>query len=286
MQFYTGAPPRMRCCARLCIRRSTSVAVTVAMAVRPSELARWRAGTEDAGFIHLNAAGASPAPASCYEAMVAHLQAERTIGAYAAAPAAPDAHAAVARLLGCDRDEVALCDNAQRAWALAFSSIRLTSDDRIICFESEYAGNAVSYLQATKETGCALEVLPMRKDGIIDVAALGEALRAERSGRTVVSVQHVQTDSSIVQPAEVVGKLAKEHNAVYLLDTCQSIGALPVDVRALQCDFACGTGRKWLRGPRASLAATAHFRPLLVSSRHEIGLRRLSARSYARGACM
>ena len=60
--------------------------------------------------------------------MVRHLELERTIGAYAAAAdsSVPNAKKAIAQLLKCDEEEVALAESAQRAWALAFSSIALT----------------------------------------------------------------------------------------------------------------------------------------------------------------
>jgi len=102
--------------------------------------------------------------------------------------------------------------------------------------------------------GCELDVLPMRADGIVDVDALRCALErpAAAGGRTLVALTHVQTDSSILQPAAQVGSLAKAHGALYLLDACQSVGALPVDFRHLRADFACATSRKWLRGPRGT----------------------------------
>ena len=217
-------------------------------------------GSGSDGFIHMNAAGASPSPQACHAAMVKHLEREREIGAYAAAAEAAssheaDAHSALAKLLGCDKDEIALAESAQRAWALAFSSLAFGSGDRILAFEDEYAGNAVAFLQAAKQTGCALEVLPMRADGIVDMDALQAALQAaprHGGGRTMVALTHVASGGSIVQPAARVGELAKAHGALYLLDACQSVGAMPVDARALRADFLCGTGRKWLRGPRGT----------------------------------
>ena len=223
------------------------------------ELTGWRAGIDVAGWTHMNAAGASPTSQECHDAVQAHLDLERAVGGYAAAAQRPhNAKEALAALLNADADEVALCESAQRAWNLAFGSLDLKSGDRIICFASEYAGNAVAFLQAAKRTGCRLDVLPMRDDGVIDVEALRSALAATGGSgggaatRTVVCLTHIQTGESIVQPAAEVGALAKAAGALYLIDACQSVGAMPVDVRALRCDFACGTGRKWLRGPRGT----------------------------------
>jgi len=67
-----------------------------------------------------------------------------------------------------------------------------------------------------------------------------------------VTLTHVQTGESTIQPAEEVGALARQHGAIYLLDTCQTVGQIDVTVSKLQCDFCCGTGRKWLRGPRGT----------------------------------
>lgn len=217
---------------------------------------RWSSTRAVKPWIHMNAAGASPQPPIVHDTMVRLLELERDIGAYAAAPEANenDARIALGRLLKCGRDEIALAESAQRAWALAFSSLDLAAKDHILCFEDEYAGNAVTFLQTARRTGCTLEVLPMRSDGIVDVDALSRALtsRSDPMQRTVVCLTHMQTSGSIVQPAARVGHIAKEHGALYILDACQTIGAMHVDVRALRCDFAAGTGRKWLRGPRGT----------------------------------
>ena len=55
---------------------------------------------------------------------------------------------------------------------LAWGSLQLRAGDRILCWSSEYAGNAVAMLQAVKQTGAVLTVLPMRPDGLVDVEAL------------------------------------------------------------------------------------------------------------------
>src|SRR5437773_11173669 len=53
-----------------------------------------------------------------------------------------------------------------------------------------------------------------------------------------------------VQDAGAVGEVCAELGVPYLIDACQAVGQLAVDVAALRCDFLAGTGRKFLRGPR------------------------------------
>lgn len=58
--------------------------------------------------------------------------------------------------------------------------------------------------------------------------------------------------SGRVYDAEGVGKVAKKHGVMYMLDACQTVGQVPIDVQRVGCHFLSGTGRKFLRAPRGS----------------------------------
>ncbi len=214
---------------------------------------------------HLNNAGASLAPSPVLEAVVDHLHREAMIGGYeAAAAAAPrlDAvYASIARLVGCAPSEVALVENATRAWDMAFYSFDFQRGDRILTGRAEYASNALAMLQVAARTGAVVEVVDDDGYGQLDV----EALQAAMDGDVrVIAVTHVPTNGGLVNPAAAIGAVANEYGVPFLLDACQSVGQLPVDVVELGCDVLCATGRKFLRGPRgtgflyvrADLAAT------------------------------
>ena len=109
---------------------------------------------------------------------VAFLELERTIGGYAAVAqrkkaGGRDPRAALGELLSCDADEIALVESAQVGWAKAFYSMDFRAGDTIFCWTSEYAGNAVAFLQQAKRLGASVEVLPMRADGQVQFASMG-----------------------------------------------------------------------------------------------------------------
>ncbi len=207
-------------------------------------------GTER--IIHFNAAGSSLPPTPVVDAVVDYLRHEQMTGGYEAqADRVGDLESiypVTAEYLGCENDEVAFCAGAGDAWWRAFSAIRLEPGDRILMSRSEYQANAFGFLQA-EQRGVELTLIPNTENGLIDLDALASELDERVK---VVSLTHVAMANGAIQPAADVGRLVADHPAIYLLDSCQAAGQLPLDVDELGCDFLVYTGRKWMRGPRST----------------------------------
>lgn len=206
-----------------------------------------------ANVIHFNNAGAALPTRETLARVIGHLELEAAIGGYEAAERADaqveDAYAAVAALLGAQTDEIALVESATRAWAAAFYALPLARGDRILTGTAEYASNVLAYLQMARRTGAEIVVVPDDQDGQLDVRAL-ESLMDSRV--RLIAITHVPTNGGLVNPAARVGAVARAAGVPFLLDACQSAGQLDLDVATLQCDLLSATGRKYLRGPRAT----------------------------------
>jgi len=204
--------------------------------------------------LHLNHAGASLLSQPVLDAVVGHLQMEARIGGYeaaeAAAPKVARTYAALAELLGAQPSEIALMDSSTRAWDAAVYSLPIEAQDRVLISRAEYGSNAIALLQLRRRTGCQLVLVDDDEHGQIDLAALERELAA--GDTAMVSLVHVPTQGGLVNPAVEVGALCREAGVMFVLDACQSIGQLPVDVGELGCAMLAGNGRKFLRGPRGT----------------------------------
>ena len=204
-------------------------------------------------IIHFNSAGASLMPDPVFNAITSHLELEREKGGYEAATLAADQlqsfYSEFAALLACDAQEIAFIENATRAWDMAFYGLRLEQGDRILTHDSEYVSNFLALLQRAERRGFEIDLVPSDESGQIDVEAM-EAMIGPRT--RLIALTHVPTQGGLVNPAEAVGQVARKHDLIYMLDACQSVGQIDLDVNKIGCDVLSGTGRKFLRGPRGT----------------------------------
>ena len=219
----------------------------------PAELRRWRADTPGCTrVVHLNNAGAALAPRPVQSAILDHLALEQEIGPYEAADARREdvqrAYATMGRLLGTEARNIAVVQNSTVAFAQAISAFDFKPGDVILTSRSDYASNQIMYLSLAHRRGVEIVRAPDAAEGGIDPDAVQQLIRKRRPA--LVALTWIPTNSGLVQPVEAVGRICLNAEVPYLVDACQAVGQLPVDVGALPCDYLSGTARKFLRGPR------------------------------------
>jgi len=218
------------------------------------DIARLRADTPTCEQqIYFNNAGSSLMPNPVYQAVLDHLALEQRVGGYAAEddaePVLEDFYDAFATMLNCERSEIAYVENATRAWDMAFYSLPLKEGDRILTAEAEYVSNFLAFLHQARRRGLEVDVVPSDASGQLDVEAMEHLITSRTK---LIAMTHVPTQGGLVNPAEDVGRIARRHGITYLLDACQSVGQMPLDIQKIGCQLLSGTGRKFLRGPRGT----------------------------------
>ena len=222
-------------------------------------------GTEH--VVHLNNAGAALMPAPVVDAMLGYLEYEVTHGGYEAHRKHHNevsaTYASIASVINASPSEISLADNATRAWDMAFYGLDLHEGDTIVTTTTEYVSNWAAYIQRRDRDGVRIVVVPDTPEGDIDLEALEAAID---DSVKLISMNHIPTHSGVVVPAAAVGAIARAHGVPFLLDACQSVGHVPLDVDAIGCDVLTATARKYLRGPRGQgfLYVRSDFRDRIV----------------------
>jgi cysteine desulfurase / selenocysteine lyase len=183
--------------------------------------------------------------------MIGHVRREAEIGGYEASAEAAsrlaNVYHSIATLLNAQPDEIAVVENATRAWDMAVYGFPFKHGDRVLTGRAEYASNAIAMMQLRDRYDLEIVLIEDDEHGQISLNHLERELRR---GAAMVSVVHVPTNGGLVNPAAAIGALCRTYGACFVLDACQAAGQLPLDVEVLGCDVLSATGRKFLRGPR------------------------------------
>ena len=221
-----------------------------------SQLSAWRADTPGVAYRnHMNNAGAALMPLPVIDAITDHIDLESEIGGYEASDERSDAIEAgyhdLASIIGTDARNVAVVANATAGFIQALSVFDFTRDDVIITSRSDYTSNQIQYLALNNRLGVSIVHAPDLPEGGVDPAAVREILaKRAGSGRYIVAMSWVPTNSGLVQDMEGVGAICEELDVPFIVDACQAVGQIPIDVKRLRCDYLSATARKFLRGPR------------------------------------
>ena len=125
--------------------------------------------------------------------------------------------------------------------AQSFLEPNLQAGDEVVISFMEHHANLIPWQMACKEKGAKLRVIPMSKDGVLDMKAYKEML----SPRTrMLALVHVSNTLGTVNPVEEMIALAHRRDIPVLVDGAQSIAHFPIDVQALDVDFFAFSGHK------------------------------------------
>lgn len=164
----------------------------------------------------------------------------------------------IARFVGASADEIVWTSNATEginlvAYALSnaatagadYARLALSPGDEIVVTELEHHANLIPWQQLAKRTGATLRFIPVDDDGALELGGL-EQLITDRA--RVVAISHVSNVLGVVSPVAAIVARAHAVGALVVLDACQSVPHLPVDLHELDVDFAVFSGHKML-GP-------------------------------------
>ncbi len=192
---------------------------------------------------YLNAGSVGPMPSAALEA--AHrelaLQAEEGRGGKAhferMGELADRLRGRVADLMSCDAGEVALTGSTTDGVNAVLAGLDLKPGDEIVTSDEEHPGLLAPLALARERRGVTLRIVPFDEVA----GSVGPATR-------LVACSHVSWISGRVADTEALAA----GSAPVLLDGAQGLGAVPVDVRALGCEYYAASGQKWLCGPIGS----------------------------------
>ncbi|CAN8075155.1 unnamed protein product [Agarophyton chilense] len=230
----------------------------------------------DKPLVYLDSAATSQKPREVIDTILSYYAASNSNvhrGAHALATRATDAYERtrdlIAKFINAPtRDEIVYTRNATEAINLVantWGSQNISRDDTIIVSVMEHHANLVPWQMLASRTGANVVAVPLTPQQTYDIAAYRQLMATHNV--KLVACSHVSNVLGCINPVEEIVLEARKYNAAVLLDACQSVPNMPVDVQQLDVDFLvasahkmCGpTGVGFLYGKKSILDAMPPF---------------------------
>lgn len=210
----------------------------------------------DPGIAHLQTGTLGLMPKPVFEATVAaarELELNPLIGAYGPGKEKLDlVRKRAADLLGCTFGEIILTGSTTAGMNMVAEGLRLSAGDRVITSDQEHHGGFLCWEWLKRRHGVELDIVAV-PPGESDPQNIIDAFAAAITPKTkVISFSHILYSTGLKMPAAQICAVARERSCIAVIDGAQSVGAIPVDVKALGCHAYATTGHKWLNGPKGT----------------------------------
>ena len=155
----------------------------------------------------------------------------------------------VAQSMNADADEIVLGENTTIGINIVANGINWQAGDNVILSDKEHPGNRITWYSHVHRYGIELRFLEVVHD---EEEMLGQFERLLDKRTRVVSISHVCRRTGQRLPARALADLAHDRDIPVLLDGAQAYGAIPVDMRELDCDFYAFSGHKYIMAPQGT----------------------------------
>ncbi len=149
-----------------------------------------------------------------------------------------------AKLINCDPDEIAFIKNTSEGISFVANGLTWQTGDNIVTTNAEFPANIYPW-QALRSRGVQLRMV-LEEDGRVPIEGIMQAID---SRTRVVSISSVQFASGFRTDLATLGEYCQSKGVFFCVDAIQSLGAFPIDVRAMGIDFLAADGHKWLCAP-------------------------------------
>ncbi len=202
-------------------------------------------------FINFNNAGSSFTFSKTNKKIINFLKIEENLGGYYAETLYKEKlnkfYDNISKLINSGKKEISFIPNSTYGWNLLLNSLEIKKNQNVIIFENEYGSNHIALLRNKVK----IRVSSIEPNGQISIKNL---LKNINENTKAVFLCHIASQNGNIISIEKVSRILRKTfpEILIIIDACQSIGQVPLDVKKINCDALVGSGRKYLRGPRGT----------------------------------